>query len=310
MFQKTTVLTGAFFVFAFMVLAGPAMAISKNQDETPFTWRGVEYINQEAFGQLGRRCATPEVDPLEAAAIDKHVQQWMSEHALSSVTSGTIRVYFHVIRKGTGISNGDVPSTQISNQISVLNAAFASWGWQFNLFSTDRTTNSTWFNAGPGTTAEVQMKNALRQGTADDLNIYSNNAGGGNYLGWATFPSSYNSNPKYDGVVILYSSLPGGTADPYDLGDTATHEVGHWMGLYHTFQGGCTPNNDYVDDTAAERAPAFGCPIGRDSCDADRYPGLDPIVNFMDYTDDPCMYQFTAEQAFRMDGMFFQYRQP
>ncbi len=258
-----------------------------------------------------RFCATPEATPEEVALIDEEVEDYLALHkhdAIANATEGTINVYWHVINRGTGIANGDIPDSQITSSMNVLNAAFASTGWTFSLQAIDRTTNATWYVAADGSTAERNLKSALRRGTADDLNIYTWNLGGG-LLGWATFPSSYNSNPSYDGVVILYSSVPGGTAAPYNLGDTATHEVGHWMGLYHTFQGGCARNvnaGDGVSDTPAEKTPAFGCPVGRNSCP--NITGNDPITNFMDYTDDACMNTFSPGQNTRVDGQFTTYR--
>jgi hypothetical protein len=196
----------------------------------------------------------------------------------------------------------------INDQIDVLNRAYGQWGWTFQLESVDTRANDAWFAMSPGSTAEAAAKAALRTGGAAELNIYTANPGGG-LLGWATFPSSYASAPSKDGVVLLYTSLPGGSAVPYNLGDTGTHEVGHWMGLYHTFQGGCarsTSGGDIVADTPAEKSPAYGCPVGRDSCL--NLAGADPITNFMDYTDDACMDRFSAGQDTRMDSLFAAYR--
>lgn len=270
---------------------------------TEFTINGETFVDQEAFIDAGLRCATVQLTPEQIDAIEREVREHMFTRAGLDATGGVIDVYFHVIRKGSGIANGDIPQSQIDAQINVLNAAYAGTGWSFRLAAVDRTTNSTWYTMRQGSKAERDAKRALRRGTADDLNIYTANLGGG-LLGWATFPSSYSGKPLMDGVVILYSSVPGGSAAPYNQGDTATHEVGHWMGLYHTFQGGCT-GGDLVDDTPAESSPAYGCPTGRNTCSA---PGLDPITNFMDYTDDACMTDFTAGQDTRMDEQFTTYR--
>ena len=280
--------------------------------EGPFTFNGHIWNNKQEFLEKGR-CTTPVLSDAEIEDIDRAVETSKSNRKAANggfdlnATGGTIPVYWHVIRSGTAASQGNISDSQIASQISVLNGAYASTGWQFSLVATDRTTNASWYTCSGGT-CETQMKNALRLGSADDLNIYSNNMGGG-LLGWATFPSSYNSQPKMDGVVILFSSLPGGTAAPYNLGDTATHEVGHWMGLYHTFQGGCSRQStggDGVADTPAEKSAAFGCPVGRNTCA--NIAGLDPIENFMDYTDDSCMDRFSAGQDTRMDSMFTTYR--
>jgi hypothetical protein len=306
MMQGTRLLAGA----AFLACAGSVSAAdvdfaALSSDKGAFEFCGQSYVSQEAFGRMGRRCGSHlepyQVEEMEAAfAVDRAATAGAIE-----ATGGVIPVYFHVIRRGSGVANGDIPTSQITNQMNVLNAAYAGTGWSFTLISVDRTTNSSWYTAGPGSTAERNMKQALRQGTADDLNIYTSNPSGG-LLGWATFPSSYNSRPWDDGVVILFSSVPGGSAAPYNLGDTATHEVGHWMGLYHTFQGGCSTQNDLVSDTPRERSAAFGCPVGRNTCNQ---AGNDPITNFMDYTDDSCMNSFTVGQDTRMDSQYTTYRQ-
>lgn len=252
-------------------------------------------------------CATPKPSAGEMARVQSELEA-AAQPASRATGTVYINVYWHVINNGSSASAGNISQSQIDSQIAVLNSAYASTQFRFTLVSVDRTTNSSWYTATAGSSAQTAMKNALRQGSADDLNIYSNNMGGG-LLGWATFPWSYTGNPKDDGVVLLFQSLPGGTAAPYNLGDTGTHEVGHWMGLYHTFQGGCSTNNDYVSDTAAERSPAYGCPTGRNTCTGTKYPGNDPITNFMDYTDDSCMNNFTAGQSSRMSSAWATYRE-
>jgi hypothetical protein len=308
----------------------------------PFVIGDHSWDSQKAFIDSGARCATLPLNAAEAARVERDVapalERFLSRKlaattkkpegtpgggnggggggdsggtdACTNLPEGTIGVYFHVIAEAAG-GVGDVSDVMISDQMGVLNQAFVDAGWKFQLCQVTRTYNSRWFKMTPGSGPEAQAKSALRQGSADDLNIYTANPGRG-LLGWATFPSSYQSSPTNDGVVVLYSSLPNGGAKPYDEGDTATHEVGHWMGLYHTFQGGCTGPGDQVEDTPYESSPAYGCPTGRDSCAAS---GADPITNFMDYTDDYCMVEFTLtnsgeiSQEARMVAQFMTYRQ-
>jgi Pregnancy-associated plasma protein-A len=326
--MKTKMLISAVLLFVvavvvFALLSGSKPVVAQSSvdytksdttltDDGPFVFNGFTWDSKQQFLQNGR-CAThipteAEIDDTERQVeIFRENQKAANDGYVTDVSGGTIDVYWHVINNGTSLSQGNIPDSQITSQINVLNNAYGQWGWQFRLVATDRTTNASWYTCAGGT-CETQMKNSLRRGTADDLNLYSNNMGGG-LLGWATFPSDYTRSPKLDGVVILFSSVPGGTAAPYNLGDTATHEVGHWMGLYHTFQGGCARQankGDIVADTPAERDPAFGCPSGRDSCT--NIAGLDPIENFMDYTDDSCMFKFTSGQDSRMDSQFTTFR--
>ncbi len=256
-----------------------------------------------------RNCGTRSLSPLEESRVEQELAPQRGRVSAAIV----VPVWVHVIDKGKGLENGDVPDSVIREQIKVLNETFggdrggAVTGFGFELAGVTRTTNEAWFFMAILSKEEREAKTALRQGGAETLNIYT--VDGGPYLGWATFPSSYSSQPSSDGVVINYRSMPRGSIENFNLGFTATHETGHWLGLYHTFQNGCTPNNDYVADTPAERYPARGCPIGIDTCTSSRYPGLDPVENYMDYSDDPCYIEFTQGQTDHMQAAWFTYRQ-
>ena len=265
------------------------------------------------------RCATPgrpADKPVDVPDMAQ-VQKWIEENRISA--GGVIPVNFHVIYSG---ATGNVPESQLDAQIAVLNNNFAgkdydgnpvpgaaNTGYTFFKNSVTRTNNSSWFAMTPGSSAERAAKRSLAVNYTSTLNLYTANPGGG-LLGWATFPSDLKRNKSMDGVVVHYGSLPGGFAVPFDLGGTATHEVGHWVGLYHTFQGGCgtsscTTTGDLICDTPAEATATSGCPAGKNTC---ALPGDDPIHNYMDYSDDACYDNFTAGQDARADVLMSTYR--
>ena len=257
------------------------------------------------------RCGTrqPSLEEVE------QMEQQITRAGTKVKTTDTIPVWVHVINKGSGFANGDLSEEMIRAQIRVLDDSYAGrtggagTGFGFQLAGVTRTTNPVWFEQiATDFELELEAKQSLRRGGPDTLNIYT--VDGGPWLGWAYFPSVLTSATyaALDGVVLDWRSLPGGTFEIYSEGDTATHEVGHWLALYHTFDGKCGTKGDFVSDTPAEFSPAFRCPVGRDTCTGASKPGLDPIFNFMDYTQDSCMYEFTAGQVSRMRAAWNAFR--
>jgi pregnancy-associated plasma protein-A len=220
--------------------------------------------------------------------------------------SVTVPVWFHVVTDG---SVGNLTDRQIDAQIDVLNSEFggSDTGFAFDLAGVTRTNNAVWYASKSGG-AEHDMKVALKTGSDGTLNVYSTSAGA--FLGWAYLPEITNTAQAYlDGVVFSWETVPGASdtyAGRYDQGMTLVHEVGHWLNLEHTFYGGCNKSGDFVDDTPAMKTPTAGCPQGKDTCR--RAPGLDPIHNYMDYSDDPCVTEFTPGQGQRMRDAWLFYR--
>jgi hypothetical protein len=213
-----------------------------------------------------------------------------------------VKVYVHVITATDG-TTGAVAQSTIDDQIAVMNLAFAASRTTFTLGAVDTAANDAWYTMGQGSPEELAAKTALRRGGAADLNMYIAGTAGA----WGTFPWWYAQNQILDGIVVINRVLPGGPAVQHGEGDVAVHETGHWLGLYHTFQGGCTGSGDYVSDTPPEAVAATLCPTGLDTCSKG---GLDPIHNYMDYTEDKCTTEFTAGQNTRMNDMWVSYRQP
>ncbi|MBF9142577.1 M43 family zinc metalloprotease [Hymenobacter properus] len=232
----------------------------------------------------------------------------------------TIPVVVHVVYN-TAAEN--IKDEQIQSQIDVLNEDF-----QKN--NAERNNTYQYSNLSVATPVQFVLAQVIRKATktrswstndavksskrgGDDaldaskyLNLWSCNLGNG-LLGYAQFPGGA---PATDGVVILYSAFgsrakfPGGTyTTTYDLGRTATHEVGHWMNLRHIWgddSGACT-GSDQVLDTPNQGAENYGCPaVGKASCNN----GGDMYMNYMDYTDDRCMFMFSQGQSDRMTAIF------
>jgi Spy/CpxP family protein refolding chaperone len=242
----------------------------------------------------------------QRAAVEKRTKQILASKkpGAAAATGASIPVYVHVMAAANG--NGDVTNNQVTRQIAEMNQDYAggessaasNTGFSFTLAGVNRYYNNAWHQDKQSST----YRSKTRQGGRNALNIWLVDFA---YLGVATFPWDYAKHPKIDGIRVEYSSLPGGSATNYNQGKTATHESGHWLGLYHTFQGGCTTTNDEVADTPAQSSPTSGCPTGRDSCSL---PGLDPIHNYMDYSYDSCYDQFTPNQSTRMQQMYAAYR--
>ena len=264
------------------------------------------------------RCATPELGSGNQAASPTAGDCSLTATNPSSAYAPTfvydIPVVFHVIQSSSG--QGYVSPAQIQSQLDVLNEDFralpgtAGGGGvdamiQFHLATKTPTGQSTtgitytkndaWFADGG------QYYNTLAWDPTEYLNIYSNDASG--TLGYVP------SVPQAGGVglptdrIVLYWQVVGKNAPygaPYGEGRTATHEVGHYLGLYHTFQGSCGQSScsgggDLICDTPPESTPTYGCPASKSGCSSNA-----AIHNYMDYTDDTCVWEFSSDQVRRM----------
>ncbi|KAG6010172.1 hypothetical protein E4U21_007649 [Claviceps maximensis] len=207
------------------------------------------------------------------------------ENGVGGMGGIVVNVYIHVVARDRTVAGGYISRSTVQKQMQVLRETYAPTGISFVYKDTSWTVNPSWATDND----EEGMKRTLRRGSYRDLNLYLLRELNGppGTLGYCNFPAggvTPSSHLFYlDGCNIHVGSVPEGPISGFNLGKTATHEVGHWFGLMHTFDGGdCNGAGDHVDDTPAQASSSQGCPVGRDSCPD--LPGMDPIHNYMDYS--------------------------
>lgn len=226
-----------------------------------------------------------------------------------------IPVWVHILHHTDG--TGNISDARVESQIQILNEDFMAMPGtlgengnaaliRFRLEGITRTANNIWH----ADQDETGYTNALAVDPQRNLNIYVNMADG--FLGYVPFFPQEEAGTTRDRVVIFYAAFGTPTTLPdYDLGRTATHEVGHYLGLRHTFQGdcgtetspGCYSTGDLICDTAGQMGQLFGCPSSSVTCTSEA-----PKNNYMNYTDDDCMTEFTVEQVRRLRCTIQHYR--
>src|SRR5690606_16382950 len=208
----------------------------------------------------------------------------------------TVPVAMHVITAADG--TGDVPDAKVREQIEVMNRGFGGGyagvdtGFRFELQEVTRTGDDAWFTSFEAN--EAKAKAELRRGGPETLNIYTVDMGSG-VLGQSPFPQDYRTDPQADGAVVDYRPVPGAGREGFAVGAAAAGETRHWLGLFHTCQTGCSHPGAYVEAAPYEREPSSACAEGRAPC-PDK-PGTDPVRSFANYSDDPCLREFTQGQA-------------
>ena len=279
-----------------------------------------QYASSDFFHNQGMRCGTPSRAARGQVAGGGPGDCTFSRTNPDEVYAPTairyrIPVVVHVIRQNNGVT-GHVSEEMVESQIEILNEdhlAIAGTNGangtnvqiEFYLATKDPdgqptngitySNNTAWFNDQGG------YWRTLAWDTSRYMNVYTNTAGG--FLGYVpNLPQGMIAGDPLDRVVVNWASFGrnGPIGPPYNQGRTLTHEVGHYLGLEHTFSGGCSgpancyTNGDLICDTNPEATPTFGC------TDALTCAISDPIHNYMDYSDDLCMFEFTPEQARRM----------
>lgn len=286
------------------------------------------FLSSDTFHEEGRRCGLVNVAEQRRAARGAPARAARSTGDCTSsltriqneywpgIATYIIPVWFHIIHRSNG--TGDIPDQRIYDQMTVLNEDFGAWAGtlgangfnvriQFELAGIDRTESNTWYR--DSAMNELAYKTALNMDPNRYLNIYTNDAEG--YLGYAYLPQDMPGD-VLDGVVMLHDVIGGrdNGFGSYDQGRTLVHEVGHYLGLEHTFESSAAcpapsySSGDLIVDTNTQQDATYGCPTAApSSCGS-----VDPIDNYMGYNDDSCIVRFTAEQGNRAVCSLVNYR--